>query len=305
MSTETAVVTARERMVVHDDGPLAHLFDTARFEHMQRIAGAMAVATFTPKHLCGKTREETIGNCLRVANQAVRWGMDPFAVMDETYVVGGKLGYQGKLVSAVVNARAGLIGRLSFSFSGEGDKRTIVVSGTFEGESEPRTIELSVGQAKTQNDMWRKDPDQKLVYSGVIKWARRHCPEVILGVVTDDDLERMAHGNTVTEPGVEPVGIPLNKRVGTAEPLHIASEPESPAESSGVIDVDPEPPVDQGEIDETFVDAIREQANGIPAKTGINKLIRDIKADLTLTAATREEAVMVCEVRLAELDGAT
>lgn len=173
------------------DGALANLTDSDRFQQLQRVATMMGTAAFTPQHLKGKSQQETIANCFRVVNQAMRWGFDPFAVGDETYVVSGKLGYQGKLVAAVINARAGLKGRLKADYSGKGEDRTVTVTGQFASETEPRTIELTLKNAKTNNSMWTKDPDQKLWYSGVVKWSRRHCPELILGVMTDDDLDRM------------------------------------------------------------------------------------------------------------------
>jgi len=201
----------RERLVVQDEGPAAYLFDTARFEHMQRIAVAMAEASLIPDHLRGKGTgkdafRQTVGNCLLIVNQATRWNFDPFAVAAATYVVKGRLGFEGKLIAGVVNVRAGIVGRLAYSFFGTGDGRTVTVAGLFDNEAEPRTIKLSVGQAKTDNSMWRKDPDQKLVYSGVTKWARRHCPEIMLGVLTVDDLERMQ----VTQLDGLAVGTPAN-----------------------------------------------------------------------------------------------
>ena len=45
--------------------------------------------------------------------------------------------------------------------------------------------------------MWTKDPRQKLIYSGVIKWARAHAPELILGVATDDDIDRIVEAKQV------------------------------------------------------------------------------------------------------------
>lgn len=198
-----------DRLISHDAGPNAHLFDTARFEQSQRIAIAMAHSNLLPAHLDGDKnaaaelrREQRIANCLRVVNQAVRWGMDPFAIMDETYVVRGKLGYQGKLVTAIVNARAGLCGRLAFTFAGKlgTDDYEVTVSGQFTNESEPRTVTLSVRQAKTDNQMWKSDPQQKLCYSGATKWARRHCPEILLGVVTEDDIERMTQQELAAAP---------------------------------------------------------------------------------------------------------
>lgn len=172
------------------------LFDTARFEHMQRIANVMALASLIPDHLKGKGREHdahnvTVANCFMVINQAQRWNVDPFSIAPETYVVAGKLGYQGKLIAAIVNSRAGLKRNLDYTFEGSGDERTVTVIGEFEREDKARTITLQVKDAKTDNKMWVKDPDQKLVYSGSTKWARRYCPEVLLGVLTDDDLDLM------------------------------------------------------------------------------------------------------------------
>lgn len=170
----------------------ANLLVPSRFEQLQKVANLMAAASLIPKHLRSGPKEQTIANCFLVANQALLWGMDPFAVASETYEIQGKLGFQGKLVAAVINSRAGLKGSLLYSFEGQGDGLTVTVSGTLEGEREPRTVTLSVKDAKTSNSMWTKDPEQKLVYSGSVKWARRHAPEVVLGVMSDDDLERIA-----------------------------------------------------------------------------------------------------------------
>lgn len=185
-------------------GPESLFMDGKRFEQVCRTARLMAHQSFCPKHLKGVSEEEGIANCFQVVCQALRWGFDPFAIKDETYVVQNKLGYSGKLVAAVINARARLKRRLDYRFSGEGLDRAVTVIGWFEGEEEPRTATLSVRQAKTSNAMWTNDPDQKLVYSGVIRWARRWCPELVLGVLTDDDLEKIQESSRSNGP---PVGI--------------------------------------------------------------------------------------------------
>lgn len=196
----------------HDDTPGAsNLMDTDRFEQMVRVSVKMAY--IAPKHLIGVHKEPatawniTCANCFKIANLAFRMGVDPFALMDESYVVHGKLGFQGKLVAGAVNTRAGLVnadgskGRLAYEYeneNGKPDDLTIVVFGLFKGEPKPRTVKLSVAQGKTDNDMWRDDPRQKLIYSGVAKWARAHCPEIMLGIVTDDDIERMKAAGALT-----------------------------------------------------------------------------------------------------------
>lgn len=212
---QTALAPVQQpRLVSTDDSDNALILDTAKFEQSQRIAMAMARASLTPKHLRGNDVHEGQANCLRVVNQAIRWGMDPFAIMDETYVVSGKLGYSGKLIAAVINSRFGQRLQAFYNdakgddfavviFSGDPDAAGYEVLAKYAEKGERsqlralvsvgiRAIHLSVGQAKTQNDMWKKDPEQKLWYSGATKWARRYAPEIVLGVATDDDFERIA-----------------------------------------------------------------------------------------------------------------
>lgn len=231
-----------EQQSLKREDELSLALDADRFDQMTRIAEMMSRQSLLPDHLVVRpfwaanvkgvipptmhkttlkeygeeiynasieqAEQRTAANCFRVVNQAFRWRMDPFSIVDKTYSIGdGKLSYEGQLVAAVVNTRAGLRARLEYDFTGEPgtDGRTIKVSGTFIDEVEPRTVDLSVGQAKTNNEIWRKDPDQKLVYSGSIKWARRWCPEIMLGVLTDDDLERIQTKVIETSPApVEP-----------------------------------------------------------------------------------------------------
>ena len=170
-----------------------YLMDASRFRQMEEIAKVMGSASLIPAHLRGNgDARQAAANCFLIVNQALKWRMDPFMVAPETYEMRGKLGFQGKLIAAVINTRAGIKGRLEYRHYGEGDKRTVEVSATFKGEDQPKSVTVSVEQAKTSNEMWKKDPDQKLCYVGAIKWARRYCPEIVLGVYTDDDLDVIA-----------------------------------------------------------------------------------------------------------------
>lgn len=239
----------RDIRVVEDDSQLSNLLDTARFEHMHRIAVAMARASLIPAHLRGESAEETAANCFLVVNQALRWGLDPFIIAPETYVVGGKLAYQGKLIAAVVNSRAGLQGRLKYRFNGlAGPELAVTVSGRFKGGDEDCEITMSVAQGKTQNQMWVKDPEQKLIYSGVVKWARRFCPEVVLGVLVEDEAE-LPRNELAGPAAAAASAVPLNERTRTPRPV----APGADAPVSSPSEADPQRPatVDaQGELKE-------------------------------------------------------
>jgi hypothetical protein len=149
-----------------------------------KLAELMAGARLVPKEL-----QKSPADCLMVIQQAIRWQMDPFAVAQETSVIHGRLMYSGKLVAAVVNTRGNLTQRLSYEYSGEGDNRTIVVSGQLQSEPVPRTVEVIFKNARTQNTVWQTQPDQQLMYHGVRVWARRHTPELMLGVYSPEEFE--------------------------------------------------------------------------------------------------------------------
>lgn len=184
-STLPAIVPPRREVRVVTD--LEPILDTARFEHMQRIANVMARCALVPEALRGGDVETGMANCFLVVNQSVRWGMDPFAVAQCASVIHGKLCYEGKLVAAVMQ-KAGV--NLSFKLNDKtGDAMGVTIIGTLPGENEPRIVTGTVGAWKTGNEQWKKDPAAMLCYRGARAWSRIHNPAPMLGVYTPDELE--------------------------------------------------------------------------------------------------------------------
>lgn len=156
---------------------LAELMD---FAQLMAKAGPMV----------GKTFRGNPGACLGIAMQAMQWNMNPFAVSQKAYTTGDNIGYEGQLVIAVINAHAPIKERLRPSYSGEGAKRRCTISATIKGETEPCVYESpEVGQIAVKNSpLWKTDQDQQLFYYSSRMWARRYCPEVIMGVYDVDEL---------------------------------------------------------------------------------------------------------------------
>ena len=195
-----------EVRVVSDPIPV---LDTGRFEHMQRIANVMAHSSLVPDALC-KIKDgndmvpldpqEIISNCFLVTNQAVRWGMDPFAVAQCVSVVKGKLCYEGKLIAAVLDAKLGI--ELEYEITGQGEAMKVVVSGAIDGKpvndskGKPKIVEGTVGDWKTTGpgSPWgaKGGYTRMLRYRGAREWARVHAPSIMLGVYSDDEMEAMA-----------------------------------------------------------------------------------------------------------------
>jgi len=156
----------------------------ASMSEAMKLAEMMAGAKLVPVGL-----QKSPADCLMVIQQAVRWQLDPFAVAQECSVIQGKLMHSGKLVAAVVNARGNLTQRLSFEYKGAGPERTITVSGQLQGEPQPRTVDVILKNATTSNKVWQTQPDQQLMYHGVRVWARRHTPELMLGVYSPEEFD--------------------------------------------------------------------------------------------------------------------
>jgi len=137
------------------------------------------------------------GACLAVCMQAARWGMDPYAVANKSFVVNDQLAYESQLITAVINTRAPIQGRLKTRFTGEGATRKCIAYATFIGDSEPTEVESPpIGTIKPKNSpLWTSDPDQQLAYYTKRLWARRECPEILLGVYDVEEVQSMVEAN--------------------------------------------------------------------------------------------------------------
>jgi hypothetical protein len=147
------------------------------------LAKIMSSAGFLAREL------QNPGGAMFVIEQSSRWNMSPFAVAMETSFIQGKPMFSGKIVAAAVVSSGAIIGRLAYAYEGQGENRTITVSGTVRGEAEPRTVTVRLADAKTANKVWNTQPDQQLAYHGARVWARRHTPEVMLGVYSEEEFE--------------------------------------------------------------------------------------------------------------------
>jgi hypothetical protein len=161
-----------------------------------QLAEMMARGKLVPSHL-----HNSPGDCLMVIEASMRWQMSPFAVAQCTSVIQGKLMFEGKLVAAALNASGILSTRLDYDFSGDGAQRAVTVRATLKGETKAREVTVFLAEAKTSNGMWTKQPDQQLVYAGTRVWARRHAPEVMLGVYAPEEFDR---ADAFTGPTIEP-----------------------------------------------------------------------------------------------------
>lgn len=172
--------------------------DPQRLEYLWTLAERMAQSTLVPESLrtTGSKNnkkelphEAVVANVFAVVEQADRWNISPFALLACAAIVHGKLGFEGKVISSVLESRYGI--DLHYEWSGSGDDRRIKISGVKPGTDQVLVVEGSVKDWKTTGDgsPWRPSTyDKMLAYRGAREWARLHKPSAILGVLGDDEI---------------------------------------------------------------------------------------------------------------------
>ncbi len=213
--TKEITVSGRERLSLARTGSGTTIAPQSFADVVEFAKDMSRAGAAIPKHL-----RDNPGACMAVAMQAFEWNMSPFAVANKSYVVSDRVAYEAQLIAAVVNTRSGITGRLKYKFEGEGAALRCTVTGVIDGEelvyTSPRFDQIT-----TKNSpMWKYDSQQQLGYYSARAWARRHVPEVILGVYDREEMEIAAASDPIdiTPPSPSTVEAPPARDVVDVEP---------------------------------------------------------------------------------------
>lgn len=192
---------ARNVILVEDS---QSLFDTARFEQMQRIGTALMFSSMLPDSIQGPSNlpfedraRVTCSNIILLADVADRWKMPMMSVIQSCSIIHGRICFEGKLIMAVIEQRLGV--RLDYKWNDlKGDEFGIVVSGRRETDTEDKWISGTVGDwATTEKSGARKGnwvgnaARMQLAYRGAREWCRLWAPWIMLGVYGDDEMDEI------------------------------------------------------------------------------------------------------------------
>src|SRR5215207_599692 len=239
---ERTRVATTERLTTLFD-PLANEEDFLKVQRYARMMAAVPVVPETLTHYYegppGNRKairyeeNQVVATMAMIAEQALRWGLPPFAVVSSCSVIKGRLCYEGKLIAAVLAVKLGV--KLDFEFNNlMGDQFGIVVSGPPSASGKERKISGTVGKWKTtgNNSPWPKQPDLQLVYRGTREWCRVYEPEIILGLWTPDELEGADERFGMARMGVEPAPQIADQSAPGPRRRKTAEKPAAPDEAA-------------------------------------------------------------------------
>lgn len=166
------------------------------FELAQRMAAALAGGCLLPDpYRADKVGGQTaLSNCLMLLSLAQRLQMDPFLVGQNMVPINGRPAFSSAFVIALIN-RCGRFAPLRFEYAGEGDARACrALAMDRQSRSDLEGNWVSVKMAKDfgwwsrSGSQWSKNTDQLLAYRAAGWFGRLHCPEVLLGVASREDV---------------------------------------------------------------------------------------------------------------------
>ena len=110
-------------------------------------------------------------------------------------------------------------------------KRTCTASATLADTGEVVetivSMEMATAEGWTKNSKYKTMPDQMLIYRAATFLVRTYCPQVLLGLRTDVEVETMPE---LVEADVEPANVIDRLRERAAEPVEVEIIENGPAD---------------------------------------------------------------------------
>lgn len=147
-----------------------------------------------PKHM---RNEPAV--CLRVITDAMQFGLNPFHLASESFVINDQLAYGAKAVHAMAMRSGVIVGRLSVAYKGEGAALTCTVTGRCRDSATTHVKTCRLANITTKNSpLWKTDPQQQLGYYTERAWCRLFAPDAMMGLVAREDAPLNVTADAVT-----------------------------------------------------------------------------------------------------------
>ena len=157
------------------------------FRESYKLASVFAKSSLVPQQYQGKTED-----CAIAVDMAERMGVTPLMVMQNLYVVKGKPSWSGQACMSFIKAKYGDAEPVYTGQRGT-DTRGCFVRVTKPDGEVIEGAEVTIGMAKAEgwmnNSKWKNMPELMLAYRAAAFFARVYCPEILMGVQVEGEVE--------------------------------------------------------------------------------------------------------------------
>ena len=178
-----------------------------QFAMLEKWANIFSRSALVPAHYRGQKED-----CMIALQMAHRHQVEPMMFLQNTYVVHGKPAMEGKLAIALINHRGPFTGPIEYRFEGEGASRQCTAIGTLPNgktvEGPTVSIKMATDTGWAKNDAWKNMPDLMLTYRAAVFLGRTHCPEVLMGLYTKEEMQDIIEINPKQTVALNPIPDP-------------------------------------------------------------------------------------------------
>ena len=178
-----------ELTVTKDDSISNTYMNEGSFESAQRMAKALSSSNLVPA-----AYQNNIPNTMIALEMASRIKVSPIMVMQNLHIIQGKPSWSSPFIIAVINSNDKFRGGLKFEMSGTGKDRSCLAY-TFDNAGqriEGSTVSMAMAEAEgwinKSGSKWKSMPEQMLRYRAAAFFGRLHCPEILMGMQSQDEV---------------------------------------------------------------------------------------------------------------------
>ncbi|MCP9889098.1 hypothetical protein KBY96_14320 [Cyanobium sp. ATX 6A2] len=218
----------------------------AAFEAAQRMAQSLCTSSMVPTEYRG---QQGLSNSLIALEIAARMGLSPLVVMQNMTPIHGRPTWSSSFLIATVNA-SGRFTPLRFVFDDKANPSSCyaVASDKASGEVlEGETISIAMAKREgwwsrpdrngKETSKWQSMTGQMLRYRAAAFWVKVYCPEISLGLMTQDEaadvqavvvdaVQPAPAPAPAPGPGAAAVPTPLPARQPAQQPAAAATKPD-------------------------------------------------------------------------------
>lgn len=166
--------------------------DSTLLKQAYKAAQYLSASDLVPE----QTYKNKPQNCLVALDLSNRMGLAPLLVMQNLYIVKGKPAWSGSFCIAAING-CGRFTPLEFIFTGDDEanagcyaQATRISDGKVcTGTTITMQMAKSEGWLDKSGSKWKTMPQQMLQYRAASFFARVHCPDVLMGVQTVEEIK--------------------------------------------------------------------------------------------------------------------
>ena len=155
-----------------------------------QMAKALSQSTIVPP-----TFQKQEANCMVAISQAQKLGVDPFVVMNNMYMIQGKITWKSEFIIAMINASKKFDTELQFEEEEKDGKPYSCTCYTFKDGRRINGIKVTMdmanaeGWTKKNGTKWATLPQLMLRYRAAVFFARFNAPELTSGLYTVEEGE--------------------------------------------------------------------------------------------------------------------